>query len=89
MNGAAVMPNPATLNSAVVSVLTAEYLSTQQVADILGVSKWTLAFYRAQRQGPPFVLFARGCIRYSRLALESWLKERVHTEGKRIAARGR
>lgn len=76
-------------NSEIVSVLTAELLTTQQVAGILGLTKWTLAYWRTQRQGPPFMLISRGCIRYSRTELESWLKARVHSEGKGIPAYGR
>jgi predicted DNA-binding transcriptional regulator AlpA len=72
-----------------VSVLTAEMLTTQQVADILGVTRWTLAYWRAQRTGPPFMLITRGCVRYQRAALETWLRAHVHAEGERKPAWGR
>ena len=71
MSGVTVMPDSAIPNSAVVSILTAKYLTTQQVADVLGVTKWTLAYWRAQRQGPPFVMLTGATIRYSQTALES------------------
>jgi predicted DNA-binding transcriptional regulator AlpA len=76
-------------HSAVVSVLTAELLTTHQVAAILGCTRWTLNYWRKQRQGPPFVMLTRGTIRYPRASFESWLKARLHSEGKRVPAWGR
>ncbi len=86
MSDTATMPDSAIANLDIVSILTAELLTTQQAADIVGLTKWTLAYWRAQRLGPPFMLISRRCIRYSRAQLESWLKARIHTEGARVRA---
>lgn len=71
---AARIPDCMVANSAMFSILTADLLTTEQVSQIIGVTKWTLASWREQRQGPPFLRRTRGTIRYSRAALESWLR---------------
>jgi hypothetical protein len=100
MSGAAIMQNSsgpgpeAGLYEAfkVASLLASEYLTTQQVADVLAVTKHTLADWRAQRQGPPFVTLKGGVIRYPRAGFEVYLRsqlERVNLgSAKRVVARG-
>lgn len=72
-------------NSEAVSLLTEEFLTTTQVAALLDVTRWTLNYWRMQRQGPPFVMLTRGTIRYPRQGLESYLRRHVHTAAKRVA----
>jgi predicted DNA-binding transcriptional regulator AlpA len=78
------IPNPEA-----VSLLTAEFLTPTQVAALLGVTRWTLNYWRMQRQGPDFVMLTRGTIRYPRQALQSYLQRRIHKEGERVAVWGR
>lgn len=47
------------------------WLSTPQVADLLGVSERTLRRWRANKEGPPFRLFGSQ-IRYHRTHLAQW-----------------
>lgn len=84
-----ILATGAILNSEAICILTSELLTTAQVAALFGVTKWTLNYWRVTKHGPPFLLISRGCIRYSRAALEAWLKAHVHTEGKRQPAWGR
>jgi hypothetical protein len=92
MSGAAVMPNPiipnsAILNSEMVSVLTADLLTTGQVAGLLGCTKKALADWRVKRSGPPFVMLRPGgIIRYPREALQRFLRARLQSA---VSATGR
>src|SRR5208283_2304029 len=72
----------------VASLLASEFLTTQQVADVLAVTKWTLAYWRKRREGPPYVKLARGTIRYPKAAFEVYLKSQLQRRGlgKRQAA---
>lgn len=54
----------------------AEFLTAREVAEMLRVSKPTLARWRALDQGPPFMQI-EGSIRYPREAVERWLAERT------------
>lgn len=85
------MATPLTPKSETFSILTTDYLSTSQVASLLGVTKWTLAGMRVKRSGPPFVMLRRGIVRYSSQALQSFLRMRAQsaasTPGRRRVAR--
>jgi len=48
-------------------------LSPEKVADFLGVSKETLAQWRSERRGPPYVKLENRLVRYWRSALENYL----------------
>jgi excisionase family DNA binding protein len=50
---------------------TPRYLSTEQAAELLGVSPATLLKWRVQRRGPPFLKLGRRVI-YSESALRAW-----------------
>jgi hypothetical protein len=52
-------------------------LSAQDVAGITGLSVETLAQWRSQRKGIPFVKISRNCVRYRPADLEAWLAERI------------
>ncbi len=57
MTGAAVEPGAGLYEAfKVASLLASEYLTTEQVASILAVSKLTLARWRVQREGPAYLL---------------------------------
>jgi predicted DNA-binding transcriptional regulator AlpA len=51
-----------------------EFLTSFQVADLIGVSPWTLLYWRRRHQGPPFVKMASHTLRYPRTELETWLE---------------
>lgn len=53
------------------------YLTTEQAAEILGVSPCTLADWRWKRKGPPWVPLSRKCVRYEQAALEKWMESRT------------
>jgi len=69
-----VKADSAILNSEVISVLTAEFLTPAEVASLLKVSQWTLAEWRLKRQGPPFILRARGVVVYPAERFISYLR---------------
>ena len=51
-----------------------KFLTTEQVADLLQIKPQTLAKMRMKGRGPAFTRVGRA-IRYSRVAVEKWLKE--------------
>jgi hypothetical protein len=58
-------------------------LTTENVAELLGVAPATLVWWRAQRQGPPFVRLGRGRrspIRYRPDAIEIYLAQMESAE---------
>lgn len=55
----------------------AALLSAEDVAGITGLSTETLAQWRSQRKGIPFVKISRDCVRYRQADLEAWLAERI------------
>jgi hypothetical protein len=61
-------------NSDALSVLTAEFLTTGQVAGLLGCTKKALADMRLGRVGPPFMLQARGVVVYPAESFRRWLR---------------
>ena len=57
-----------------------ELLTTEELADFLGLSRHHLVKMRADGSGPAFVKFqpgAKGTVRYRGVDVEAWLKERV------------
>ena len=52
-------------------------LSPNEVAEITGLSIETLAQWRSQRRGIPFVKVSRNCVRYRQSDLDRWLEERI------------
>ncbi|QKK02748.1 MAG: helix-turn-helix domain-containing protein [Pseudomonadota bacterium] len=55
-----------------------ELLSTEQVAEILGVSDRTVIRWRAERIGPPWCKIGRQ-VRYRRQSLNRWIAETEQT----------
>jgi predicted DNA-binding transcriptional regulator AlpA len=82
MNGAAVMRNSsgAGPEAGLYSLLASEYLDTAQVAAVLAVSKLTLARWRVQREGPPFLLLKGGTVRYPKAAFEAYLRSQLQRQ---------
>jgi predicted DNA-binding transcriptional regulator AlpA len=52
-------------------------LRAEDVAEFTGLSVETLAQWRSQRRGIPFVKISRSCVRYRQSDLDSWLAERT------------
>jgi predicted DNA-binding transcriptional regulator AlpA len=56
-------------------------LTAVEVAALTGLSMETLAQWRSQRRGLPYVKISRNCIRYRQVDLDHWVEERmVHLE---------
>lgn len=56
------------------------YLTPQQAAEFLSISKYTLQNQRSQRVGPPFVKLRNRLVRYKKSDLIAYLeKDRVMT----------
>lgn len=57
-------------------------LTPDEVAEMTGLSTETLAQWRSQRRGIPFIKISRNCVRYRQQDLDLWLEERlVSTSG--------
>jgi len=66
------LPNTARPPSSILHLLT-----PSEVAEITGLSIETLAQWRSQRRGIPFVKVSRNCVRYRQSDLDRWLEERI------------
>ena len=55
-------------------------LSTEQAAELLGISHHTLEDWRWKRLGPPWIRVSRSCVRYDLARLLSWLETRTIEE---------
>jgi len=56
---------------------TGRLLRAEDVAEITGLSTETLAQWRSQRKGIPFVKLSRNCVRYRQADLDLWLEGRI------------
>jgi excisionase family DNA binding protein len=52
-------------------------LTPENVAEITGLSVETLAQWRSQGRGIPYVKISRNCVRYRQTDLDGWLSERI------------
>jgi excisionase family DNA binding protein len=52
-------------------------LTPEDLAQVTGLSTETLAQWRSQRRGIPFVKISRNCVRYRQADLDRWLEERI------------
>jgi len=52
-------------------------LTAEEVAAQTTLSVETLAQWRSQRKGPPYVKISRNCVRYRQSDLDGWLVERI------------
>lgn len=55
-----------------------DYLSTRELADLLGVSVQYCKMGRIRGDGPPYLRLAANAIRYRRSDVEAWLRTRLH-----------
>ena len=55
----------------------AALLSAEDVAAITGLSVETLAQWRSQKKGIPFLKLSRNVVRYRQSDLDAWLAERI------------
>ena len=55
----------------------ARLLKAEEVAELTGLSVETLAQWRSQLRGIPFVKISRNCVRYRQTDLDCWLAERT------------
>jgi predicted DNA-binding transcriptional regulator AlpA len=56
---------------------TGRLLTPEDVAQITGLSTETLAQWRSQRRGIPFLKLSRNVVRYRQADLDAWLVERI------------
>lgn len=56
---------------------TGRLLRAEDVAGITGLSVETLAQWRSQRRGIPFVKLSRNCVRYRQVDLYKWVERRI------------
>jgi excisionase family DNA binding protein len=52
-------------------------LTAAEVAERTGLSVETLAQWRSQGRGIPYVKISRNCVRYRQSDLDGWLAERI------------
>jgi excisionase family DNA binding protein len=52
-------------------------LTPEDVAEMTGLSVETLAQWRSQKRGIPYVKISRNCVRYRQSDLDGWLSERI------------
>jgi len=52
-------------------------LTPADVAEITGLSVETLAQWRSQRRGIPYVKISRNCVRYRQVDLDNWIGGRI------------
>lgn len=66
-NAPAIMPTPCS----------GRLLEATEVAAITGLSTETLAQWRSQRKGIPFIKLSRNVVRYRQVDLDKFLEERI------------
>jgi predicted DNA-binding transcriptional regulator AlpA len=52
-------------------------LTPEVVAETTGLSAETLAQWRSQGKGPPYVKISRNCVRYRQSDLDGWVAGRI------------
>ena len=67
-------PGPGDDNAARTS---AKLLTAVEVAAITGLSIETLAQWRSQKRGIPYVKVSRNCVRYRQIDLDRWVGEHI------------
>ena len=55
----------------------ARLLTSADIAALTGLSVETLAQWRSQKKGIPYVKISRNCIRYRQVDLDQWVAERI------------
>ncbi len=62
-------------------------LRPEDVAEMTGLSIETLAQWRSQKRGIPYVKISRNCVRYRQSDLDGWLSERIVRTDERTSDR--
>jgi predicted DNA-binding transcriptional regulator AlpA len=52
-------------------------LTPEDISEITGLSVETLAQWRSQKRGIPYVKISRNCVRYRQSDLDGWVVERI------------
>jgi predicted DNA-binding transcriptional regulator AlpA len=60
-----------------VQPMTGRLLTSEEVSSIVGLSIETLAQWRSQKRGIPYLKISRNCVRYRQADLDAWLQERI------------
>jgi predicted DNA-binding transcriptional regulator AlpA len=60
-----------------VSATSSRLLTAAEAGEQTGLSVETLAQWRSQGKGPPYVKISRNCVRYRQCDLDGWLAERI------------
>ena len=58
-------------------IAVSKLLTAVEVAELTGLSTETLAQWRSQRRGIPFIKISRNVVRYRQADLDAWLSERI------------
>jgi predicted DNA-binding transcriptional regulator AlpA len=69
-------------------IRSARLLTALAVAEITGLSTETLAQWRSQRRGIPFLKLSRNVVRYRESDVQQWLDERAVPVEAEFPARG-
>jgi excisionase family DNA binding protein len=56
---------------------TKKLLTPKEVSEITGLSTETLAQWRSQNRGIPYIKISRNCVRYRQSDLDDWVSERI------------
>jgi excisionase family DNA binding protein len=70
------MPKPLTVKKLALGA-SSKLLTAEEVAEQTGLSVETLAQWRSQRRGIPFIKISRNCVRYRQRDLDDWVSERI------------
>ena len=54
-----------------------QLLTSEEVSSIVGLSIETLAQWRSQKRGIPYLKISRNCVRYLQADLDTWLQKRI------------
>jgi predicted DNA-binding transcriptional regulator AlpA len=57
--------------------LSTKLLTPAEIAGITGLSIETLAQWRSQKRGIPYVKISRNCVRYRQIDLDQWVGEHI------------
>lgn len=60
-----------------VTTSTGKLLSSEEVSEVTGLSTETLAQWRSQHRGIPYVKISRNCVRYRQSDLAAWIEAHV------------
>jgi predicted DNA-binding transcriptional regulator AlpA len=57
--------------------LSTKLLTAAEIAEITGLSIETLAQWRSQKRGIPYVKISRNCVRYRQIDLDQWVGQHI------------